>query len=103
MRSPKSALKVAAEARLQAVRVFQPARPNIGCHLQGTFYEPPDPGLNPGLVMYSRFAAKSAVPYGEDFVLDGSQAMNYLATIIAPLRDSHFCLGRLMQSRFPTA
>src|SRR5215469_7817146 len=31
---------------------------NVGCHFQGTFHGPPDPGLKPWAVLYSRFAAK---------------------------------------------
>jgi hypothetical protein len=33
--------------------------PNIGCRFQGTFCQPPDLGLNPWAVLYSRFAAKA--------------------------------------------
>jgi hypothetical protein len=38
MRSAKSALKVAAEARFYVVRVFFQQRAHIGCHFQGTCY-----------------------------------------------------------------
>jgi hypothetical protein len=44
---------------------YSTAAPNIGCHFQGTFYYPPDPGLKPWAVLYSRFAAKlRRVPSG---------------------------------------
>jgi hypothetical protein len=34
----------------------------IGCHFQGTFQQPPVPGLKPWAVICSHFAAKSDVP-----------------------------------------
>ena len=43
-------------------RVIAAGVPNVGCHLQGTFHRPPDPGLKPWAVLYSRFAAKSNSP-----------------------------------------
>src|SRR5215469_5522123 len=54
--------------------------PKIGCHFssfvphsrttadrQGTFYQPPNPGLKPWAVLCSRFATKSDVPTGRIF------------------------------------
>jgi hypothetical protein len=38
MHSAKSALKVATETRLYAVRVLFTIAPNIGCRFQGTFF-----------------------------------------------------------------
>ena len=61
-RSAKSALKVAAEARLQAISAcYFTDAPNVGCHFQGTSYYLLDPGLKPWAVLYSRFAAESDI------------------------------------------
>jgi hypothetical protein len=40
------------------LRVIPAGVSNVGCHFQGTFHRPPDPGLKPWAVLYSRFAAK---------------------------------------------
>jgi len=50
--------------------------PNIGCHFQGTFHRPPDPGLKPWAVLYSRFAAKSDKPLGDGSYPRHSQAFH---------------------------
>jgi len=50
--SAKSALKVAAEARLQAVRVlFERRATNIGCHFQGTFADQLTQGFSQALAL----------------------------------------------------
>jgi len=41
---------------------YSDSAPNIGCHFQGTSHRPPDPGLKPWAILYSRFAAKSDKP-----------------------------------------
>jgi hypothetical protein len=46
------------DASLGCSRVIRTAASNIGCHFQGTSYSPPDPGLKPWAVLYSRFAAR---------------------------------------------
>jgi hypothetical protein len=54
--------KVAAEAIVRLFACYSNSPPNIGCHFQGTFYSPPDPGLKPWAVLFSRCAAKSGGP-----------------------------------------
>jgi len=49
---------------LGSSRVIPTAPPPIGCHFQGTFHRPTDPGLKPWAVLCSRFAAKSDSPRG---------------------------------------
>ena len=55
----RSASRVAAEgASLGCSSVIPASVSNIGCHFQGTFHQPPDPGLKLWAVLYSRSAAK---------------------------------------------
>jgi hypothetical protein len=63
MRTAKSALKVAAEARLWAIsRVIQAARPTSGATFRAPFPKHLTPGLKPWAFLYSRSAAKSEGP-----------------------------------------
>jgi hypothetical protein len=67
-----------------------PKLPQTTADRQGTFHQPPNPGLKPWAVLFSRFAAKSNTSLrNESFFLTYFQAINCQATIDQSLRDEN--------------